>query len=57
MEYLQYVIVNNLNRVQANVLNLVINGIPSIQGIEFQYEVRDFVLNLVINGIPSILQI
>ena len=38
------------------VLNLVINGIPSIQDLELQ-RIYKFclVLNLVINGIPSIL--
>ena len=54
MECLQY---TGLNKVQANnveVLNLVINGMPSIptkKGFKFPiYRV----LNLVINGMPSI---
>ena len=37
------------------VLNLVINGIPSIQSKYSSYFVDSDVLNLVINGIPSIL--
>ena len=36
------------------VLNLVINGIPSIQSKYSSYFVDSDVLNLVINGIPSI---
>ena len=41
------------------VLNLIINGIPSIlQGILDNHEFDDcLVLNLIINGIPSILNI
>ena len=37
------------------VLNLIINGIPSIlMGGEYSSEERNSVLNLIINGIPSI---
>ena len=36
------------------VLNLVINGIPSIQSKEMNVGDWYYVLNLVINGIPSI---
>ena len=38
----------------GTVLNLVINGIPSIQRAEERNLIRFVVLNLVINGIPSI---
>ena len=40
-----------------NVLNLIINGIPSIQQlVEIGYSFKLIeVLNLIINGIPSIL--
>ena len=38
------------------VLNLVINGLPSIQNLNLQIGLESFlVLNLVINGLPSIL--
>ena len=37
------------------VLNLVINGWPSIQNVEFDKIDEAIVLNLVINGWPSIL--
>ena len=49
--------VNNL-KLSEKVLNLVINGIPSIHGINeppLGDLSRSIVLNLVINGIPSIL--
>ena len=39
---------------QILVLNLVINGIPSILMKHFIVAIEDYVLNLVINGIPSI---
>ena len=38
------------------VLNLVINGLPSILKANYMYKEGEFlVLNLVINGLPSIL--
>ena len=56
MEYLQYNIVREYSNDIALVLNLVINGIPSIQITKIK-ELRKYeVLNLVINGIPSILR-
>ena len=57
MEYLQYFIIFLLNILNLLlVLNLVINGIPSIRIDEAIAGFGDtIVLNLVINGIPSIL--
>ena len=57
MDYLQY-----LEKVDAKllllykVLNLVINGLPSIPKIQVSYKqvLIALVLNLVINGLPSI---
>ena len=44
------------NKIIEAVLNLIINGIPSIlQDINLKYH-TDIVLNLIINGIPSILK-
>ena len=59
MEYLQYLIKlgRNLNNILLIVLNLIINGIPSIpyqKNSKIKYQI---VLNLIINGIPSILEI
>ena len=56
MEYLQY---SNhtlgLNQLQELVLNLIINGIPSILTIIANTQISIYrVLNLIINGIPSI---
>ena len=57
MDYLQYKYI--MKRVIHNilVLNLVINGLPSIQiaKIENAPSEEVLVLNLVINGLPSIL--
>ena len=44
-----------MNRINV-VLNLVINGLPSIHNGNFTLEHTGFVLNLVINGLPSILK-
>ena len=59
MEYLQYkyVEVKSITRLQ-NVLNLIINGIPSILCSEGDKSKTPLivVLNLIINGIPSILK-
>ena len=39
------------------VLNLIINGLPSILSNGFRSEIAyDIVLNLIINGLPSILE-
>ena len=57
MEYLQYHFNIKRDLLLKSVLNLIINGIPSIliDGKE-QNEFYDYrVLNLIINGIPSIL--
>ena len=46
-----------LNRVEAEVLNLIIDGLPSIQLFEWEaFFVYWYVLNLIIDGLPSILQ-
>ena len=45
--------------VETKVLNLIINGLPSIQKMDRINEynsIEDFVLNLIINGLPSILK-
>ena len=39
----------------GKVLNLIINGLPSIQNSIFDLIIDDVVLNLIINGLPSIL--
>ena len=54
MDYLQYEIKNICNEMVSDVLNLIINGLPSILtsfGVE---KTVDIVLNLIINGLPSI---
>ena len=56
MEYLQYRRYWNNARNRKKVLNLVINGIPSILITLLVAGYCYGVLNLVINGIPSILQ-
>ena len=58
MEYLQYNLLTTMVKLnRLVVLNLIINGIPSIQTsleiLNTKVEVK--VLNLIINGIPSIL--
>ena len=57
MDYLQYIGDNTVSRLKSfgYVLNLVINGLPSIlrkNSNRWQNNIR--VLNLVINGLPSI---
>ena len=56
MEYLQYLGSKFINGYRAKVLNLIINGIPSIQRQKKRGIVGMIlnVLNLIINGIPSI---
>ena len=55
MEYLQYYLSKGARFSDGEVLNLIINGIPSIQYIELFLYSFYYVLNLIINGIPSIL--
>ena len=55
MEYLQYRSIVHTKSLHLTVLNLIINGIPSIlQLLKNDYNNLE-VLNLIINGIPSIL--
>ena len=57
MEYLQYDTADHSVSIPEGVLNLIINGIPSIQkGGHYSRYVYNKVLNLIINGIPSIPQ-
>ena len=60
MDYLQYTrkAIREL-RTQIRVLNLIINGLPSIHDKEAKRILKDMdtVLNLIINGLPSILYI
>ena len=56
MEYLQYKESGkSIKSIMLEVLNLIINGIPSIQIEKAVDDVPFLVLNLIINGIPSIL--
>ena len=59
MDYLQYFQIQNLFLLlDIVVLNLVINGLPSILKSEWFFkEETKKVLNLVINGLPSILRV
>ena len=56
MEYLQY-LKEEIKEMKESVkvLNLIINGIPSILHLGVGITQKDNVLNLIINGIPSIL--
>ena len=54
MEYLQYNMDKRVKDVSLEVLNLIINGIPSIHSTDVVEEEVNRVLNLIINGIPSI---
>ena len=55
MEYLQYLTKVAYKEIHKQlVLNLVINGIPSIPQVSSEIAKIYLVLNLVINGIPSI---
>ena len=57
MEYLQYILDTLYNFDFSEVLNLIINGIPSILYLDIHNNpVYYGVLNLIINGIPSILK-
>ena len=56
MEYLQYSKGIQGKSFEDRVLNLIINGIPSIRQVSSEIaKIYLAVLNLVINGIPSIL--
>ena len=56
MDYLQYLL-DQGERLEKTigVLNLIINGLPSILIIAEKRKVSMDVLNLIINGLPSIL--
>ena len=58
MDYLQYggTFENCFNKSPLKVLNLIINGLPSIQNIHNEMTVHadEHVLNLIIDGLPSI---
>ena len=56
MDYLQYIGVRPNTRTRSNgVLNLIINGLPSIhESSNYTYLKSLNVLNLIINGLPSI---
>ena len=55
MDYLQYYVVIELPEELKKVLNLIINGLPSIRRKLHSYRKWfNEVLNLIINGLPSI---
>ena len=56
MDYLQYTARITQDVAVSKVLNLVINGLPSIskEGDSIKVTHMCYVLNLVINGLPSI---
>ena len=56
MDYLQYEDAKKeFKKSFDSVLNLIINGLPSIHGKENKLEIIwEMVLNLIINGLPSI---
>ena len=55
MECLQYLYVARVLETHLGVLNLVINGMPSIlRMVATNNTINMYVLNLVINGMPSI---
>ena len=54
MDYLQYYNVKSYYSYKKCVLNLIINGLPSIWNIGLGDNVSQIVLNLIINGLPSI---
>ena len=57
MDYLQYRKIYGYNvGDMKEVLNLIINGLPSIRNSRSKYQIYGKrVLNLIINGLPSIL--
>ena len=55
MDYLQYAISGCFSKILSPVLNLIINGLPSILIEVLQFICKPYVvLNLIINGLPSI---
>ena len=54
MDYLQYEDIKNNIKDRIAVLNLIINGLPSISIIKELPNLPQEVLNLIINGLPSI---
>ena len=56
MDYLQYSKDTTTGELSTvSVLNLIINGLPSILGdMDIVKRSNDWVLNLIINGLPSI---
>ena len=55
MDYLQYhKNIQKLKEAVDEVLNLIINGLPSIFNLIHMYYRNKAVLNLIINGLPSI---
>ena len=56
MDYLQYKLYAVVFGNESKVLNLIINGLPSIQYYAYSNKYEDLVpvLNLIINGLPSI---
>ena len=55
MDYLQYgKDISAMKDAILNVLNLIINGLPSILAADNFNETTTLVLNLIINGLPSI---
>ena len=57
MDYLQYKTSEAAPSAAESVLNLVINGLPSIHELRMSLNLYFKVLNLVINGLPSILYV
>ena len=58
MDYLQYIKNVVKDALRKSVLNLIINGLPSIlNGYIMKSNAQDGVLNLIINGLPSIRKI
>ena len=56
MDYLQYLSFFSTSRFNVSVLNLIINGLPSILNDTILSDYSKGVLNLIINGLPSILR-
>ena len=54
MDYLQYLILGAMLFIVLKVLNLIINGLPSIRDKVHANNGDPSVLNLIINGLPSI---
>ena len=54
MDYLQYSFIRSSQKICCLVLNLIINGLPSILKGYIQANPETTVLNLIINGLPSI---